>query len=93
MCIYDCKVDKNTQEYVLWKARLVARGDQTVYLRDYMYMATRIRGWSSIPRGVSSWLCARHVVYSAQVQMSRRRTFMHFSSQGLRGIDAAAEGV
>ena len=36
MWIYDCKVDKNTQDLVLWKARLVARGDQTVYLRDYM---------------------------------------------------------
>jgi hypothetical protein len=36
MWIYDCKVDQTTQDFMLWKARLVARGDQMVYLRDYM---------------------------------------------------------
>ena len=35
MWVYDCKVDVNTKALVLWKARLVARGDQMVYLRDY----------------------------------------------------------
>ena len=35
MWVYDCKVDSTTQLFLLWKARLVARGDQMVYLRDY----------------------------------------------------------
>ena len=36
MWVYDCKVDTTTSAFLLWKARLVARGDQMVYLRDYM---------------------------------------------------------
>ena len=35
MWLFDCKVDVNTKAMLLWKARLVARGDQMVYLRDY----------------------------------------------------------
>ena len=36
MWVYDCKVNATTSEFLLWKARLVARGDQMVYLRDYL---------------------------------------------------------
>ena len=36
MWVYDCKIDKSTGEFMMWKARLVARGDQSVYLRDYV---------------------------------------------------------
>ena len=35
MWVYDCKVDATTSAFLLWKARLVARGDQMVYLRDF----------------------------------------------------------
>ena len=35
MWVYDCKVDATTSAFLLWKARLVGRGDQMVYLRDY----------------------------------------------------------
>ena len=35
MWVYDCKVDSTTQSFQLWKARLVGRGDQMVYLRGY----------------------------------------------------------
>jgi hypothetical protein len=36
MWVYDCKVDATTSKFLMWKARLVARGDQMVYLRDYL---------------------------------------------------------
>ena len=36
MWVYDCKVDATTEKFLLWKARLVGRGDQMVYLRDYL---------------------------------------------------------
>ena len=36
MWVYDCKVDQTTSKFLLWKARLVGRGDQMVYLRDYL---------------------------------------------------------
>ena len=36
MWVYDCKVDATSHRFLLWKARLVGRGDQMVYLRDYM---------------------------------------------------------
>tara|TARA_B110000046_G_scaffold176712_1_gene202677 strand:- start:649 stop:2127 length:1479 start_codon:yes stop_codon:yes gene_type:complete len=36
MWVYDCKVDATTSAFLLWKARLVARGDMMVYLRDFM---------------------------------------------------------
>lgn len=36
MWVYDCKVDATTSAFLLWKARLVGRGDQMVYLRDYL---------------------------------------------------------
>ena len=35
MWVYDCKVDQTSREFLLWKARLVGRGDQMVYLRDF----------------------------------------------------------
>ena len=36
MWVYDCKVDATTSLFLLWKARLVALGNQQVYLRDYL---------------------------------------------------------
>ena len=33
--VYDCKIDNSTRKMLLWKARLVARGDQMVYMRDF----------------------------------------------------------
>jgi hypothetical protein len=36
MWVYDCKVDTTSSKFLLWKARLVGRGDQMVYLRDYL---------------------------------------------------------
>ena len=36
MWVYDCKVDATADKFLMWKARLVGRGDQMVYLRDYM---------------------------------------------------------
>jgi hypothetical protein len=33
--VFDCKVDAITDCFLLWKARLVARGDMMVYLRDF----------------------------------------------------------
>ena len=35
MWVYDCKVDQTSREFLMWKARLVGRGDQMVYLRDF----------------------------------------------------------
>ena len=35
MWVYDCKVDATSKRFLLWKARLVGRGDQMEYLRDY----------------------------------------------------------
>ena len=35
MWVYDCKVNMTSSKFLLWKARLVARGDQMIYLRDY----------------------------------------------------------
>ena len=35
MWVYDCKVDQTSRKFLLWKARLVGRGDQMVYLRDF----------------------------------------------------------
>ena len=36
MWVYDCKVDTTTSCFLFWKARLVGRGDQMVYMRDYL---------------------------------------------------------
>ena len=36
MWVYDCKVDATSSKFLMWKARLVGRGDQMVYLRDYL---------------------------------------------------------
>ena len=36
MWVYDAKIDKSLGTFLFWKARLVARGDQMVYLRDYL---------------------------------------------------------
>lgn len=36
MWVYDCKVDATTLAFLIWKARLVARGDQMVFMRDYL---------------------------------------------------------
>jgi hypothetical protein len=36
MWVYDCKVDTTSCKFLFWKARLVGRGDQMVYLRDYL---------------------------------------------------------
>jgi len=33
--VFDTKIDNTSQLLLLWKARLVARGDQMVYLRDF----------------------------------------------------------
>jgi len=33
--VFDAKIDNTSQLLLLWKARLVARGDQMVYLRDF----------------------------------------------------------
>ena len=33
--VFDTKIDITSQMLLLWKARLVARGDQMVYLRDF----------------------------------------------------------
>ena len=35
MWVYDCKVDTTSKKFLLWKARLVGRGDQMEYLRDF----------------------------------------------------------
>lgn len=36
MWVFDCKIDATTLAFLLWRARLVARGDQMVFMRDYL---------------------------------------------------------
>ena len=48
MWVYDSKIDSTTNQFKFWKARLVARGDQMVYLRDYL------ETYSSVVR-LSTW--------------------------------------
>ena len=35
MWVYDCKIDTTSKKFLLWKARLVGRGDQMEYMRDF----------------------------------------------------------
>ena len=34
--VFDTKIDATTRELLMWKARLVARGDQMIYLQDFI---------------------------------------------------------
>ena len=56
MWVYDCKVDATTEKFLLWKARLVGRGDQMVYLRDYLSTSIRTQEWCGMPRSALALL-------------------------------------
>ena len=46
--VYDAKVDCTTNEFVMWKARLIARGDQMQYLQDFLETYAGVVRYSSL---------------------------------------------
>ena len=96
MWVYDCKVDATTSKFLLWKARLVGRGDQMVYLRDYFETYSGVVRHSTFRMFLAACAMLSLIVTGADVSTA----YLHAPLRGFevwmkvpRGFPATINGV